>query len=88
MNFAKYLRTLFLQNTTNGCFMSMFSFGLSSVIFKVSVADFEHVFVCWERYRTTIVVLRTLGMPYPAKIYSKSTTETLKQDLKSIKSQQ
>ena len=30
----------------------MFSFGLSSVISKVFVADFEHVFVCWESYRT------------------------------------
>ena len=26
---------------------NMFSFGLSSVISKIFVADFEHVFVCW-----------------------------------------
>ena len=45
------------NNTTDGCFSDMFSFGLSSVIFRISVADFEHVFVCWERYRITIVVL-------------------------------
>ena len=45
----------------------------------------EHVFVCLERYRITIVVLRILELPYPANKYSKSTTETLKQNVKSVK---
>ena len=35
----------------------------------VSVADFEHEFVCWERCRKTTVVMRILEMPYPANIY-------------------
>ena len=46
MNFAKYLRIFFLKNTTNDCFLNMISFGLSSVISKVFVDDFEHIFVC------------------------------------------
>ena len=54
---------------------------------KVSVADFEHVFVCWEMYRIrTIVTLRILEIPYPSKKYLKSTTETLEVDVKSVKS--
>ena len=66
--------------------MNKFSFELFSVI-SVFVADFEHVFVCWGRYRITIAVLRIIEKPYPAnKPYSKSTTETLKQDVKSAKS--
>ena len=64
----------------------MFSFGLSSVISKVSVADFEHVFFCCERYRIIIVVLQILEIPYPANKYSKSTTETPKHDVESVKS--
>ena len=47
---------------------------------------FEHVFVCWKRYRITIVLLQILEIPYPANKYSKSTTEALKQDVKSVKS--
>ena len=46
--------------------MNMFSFELSSVISKVFVADFEHVFVYWGRYRTTIAVLQVIEKPYPA----------------------
>ena len=64
----------------------MFSFGLSPVIFKVSVADFEHVFICWKRFRITIAVLGNLEIPYPANKYSNSTTETLKENVKLIKS--
>ena len=64
----------------------MFSFGLSYVISRVSIAEFEHVFVCWERYRITVVALRILEISYPANKYSKSTIETLKQDKKSVKS--
>ena len=45
----------------------MFSFELSSIIFKVFFADFEHVFVCWGRYRVTVAVLRIIEKPYPAK---------------------
>ena len=35
----------------------MFSFGLPSIISKVFVDEFEHVFVCLERYRIIDVVL-------------------------------
>ena len=57
MNFAKYLGTLFLQKTSSSCFLDMFLFELSSVISKVSIADFEHVFVRWGRYRITTAIL-------------------------------
>ena len=65
----------------------MFSFGLSSVIFKVFVADFEHVFVCWKRYRTkTIVVLILKYLAQQINTYSKAAAETLKEYVKSVKS--
>ena len=58
--------------------MNKFSFELSFVISKVFVADFEHVFVCWGRYRITIAVLRIIiNLTLQTKPYSKSTTETL-----------
>ena len=39
----------------------MFAFGLSSsVLSKVSIADFEHVFVCWEMCGITIAVVLIL----------------------------
>ena len=39
----------------------MFAFGLSSsVLSKVSIADFEHVSVCWEMCGITIVVVLIL----------------------------
>ena len=57
----------FLQNTPAVCFLNMPLFELSSVISKVLVSDFEHVFVCWwGRYRITIAVLRIIEKPYPA----------------------
>ena len=57
----------------------MFSFGLSSVISKVFVADFEHVIVCWERYSTkTIVILILKYLVQQTNTYSKSAAETLK----------
>ena len=57
----------------------MFSFGLSSVISKVFVADFEHVFVCWKRYSTkTIVILILKYLAQQTNAYSKSAAETLK----------
>ena len=58
---------------------NMFSYRLSSVISKVFVADFEHVFVCWKRYSTkTIVVLILKYLGHQANTYSKSAAETLK----------
>ena len=66
INFAKYLRTLFYRIPSVVAFEYV-SFGLSFVISKVSVADFEHVFVCWGRYRIIIVFLRILEIPYPEK---------------------
>ena len=57
----------------------MFYFGLSSVISKVFVADFEHVIVCWERYSTkTIVILILKHLVQQTNTYSKSAVETLK----------
>ena len=63
----------------------MFLFGLSSVISKVSIANFEHVFVCWESYRITIIALRILETLDSASKYLNLTTETLKKDVKSVK---
>ena len=65
---------------------NMFSFGLLSVISKVFVADFEHVYVCWKRYSTKVVIV--LILKYLAKetnTYSKPAEETLKQEVKSVK---
>ena len=57
----------------------MFSFGLSSFISKVFVADFEHVFVCWKRYSTkAIVILILKDLAQQTNAYSKSVAETLK----------
>ena len=61
-------------------FIRMFSFGLSSVISKVFVANFEHVFFfCWKRYSTkTIVALILKYLAHQTNTYSKSTAEILK----------
>ena len=57
----------------------MFSFGLSSVISKFFVADFEHVFFCWKRHSTkTIVVLIPRYLAQQTNTYSNSAAETLK----------
>ena len=48
------------------CFLNKFSCELSSVISKVFVADFEHLFVCSGNYRITIAVLRIIEKPYRA----------------------
>ena len=57
----------------------MFSFGLSSVISKEFLADFEHVFFCWKRHSTkTIVVLILKYLAQQTNIYSNSAAETLK----------
>ena len=54
----------------------MFSFGLPSVISKVFVADFEHVFVCWKRYRTkTIGDLILKYLAQQTNSYSESAAE-------------
>ena len=57
----------------------MFPFGLSPVISKVFVADFEHVFVYWKKYSTnTIVALIPKYLAQQTNTYSKSAAETLK----------
>ena len=43
-----------------------FLFELLSVISKVFVADFEHVFVCYGRYRIPTAALRIIEKPYLA----------------------
>ena len=55
----------------------MFSFVLSSVISKVFVADFEHAFVCWKRYRIKIIVLLTLKFSQQTDNCSKLAAETV-----------
>ena len=63
-----------------------FSFELFSVISKISFADFEHVFVCLERYRKTIAVVQIIKyLTKQTNIYSNLVTETLKQDVNSVK---
>ena len=56
----------------------------SQLCAKVFVADFEHVFVRWEIYR--IIVVLILKYLFQQKILTQSerTTETLKQDVKSV----
>ena len=57
----------------------MFSFGLSSVISKVFVADFEHVFFCWKRHSTkAILVLILKYFAQQTNSYSNSAVETLR----------
>ena len=57
----------------------MFSFGLSSVISKVFVADFEHVFFCWKRHSTkTIFVLILKYLAQQTNTYSNLAAGTLK----------
>ena len=41
----------------------------SSAIFKVSFANFEHVFVRWESYLMKVVVVRNLQITYQANKY-------------------
>ena len=88
MDLVKYLRTIFYRTPPVVAYvLNMFLLGLSYLIFLVFVvADFEHVFFCCERYRITIAVPRILKVSYPANKHSKSTTETMKQDVKSVKS--
>ena len=87
---AKFITTNFTDRFTSyttTTYLNMFSFGSSSVFSKVFVADFEHVFVCWKRYGTkTIVVLILKHFAQQTNTYSKSATETLKQDVKTVKS--
>ena len=70
--------------------MNIFSFGLSSVISKVFVADFEHIFVCTKIAKrcstktTVILILKYLSQQ--TNTYSKSAAETLKQEVKSVNS--
>ena len=66
----------------------MFSFGLSSVISKVSVADVRHVLLCWERYfriRIIAVVLILKYLSQQTNTWSKSSAENLKKFAKSVK---
>ena len=57
----------------------------SLVISKVSVADFEHVFVCWEIVENNYCCSSNTSNTLSSKqIHSKSTTETLKQETVSL----
>ena len=57
----------------------MFSFGLSPVVSKAFIADFEHGFFCWKRYSTKpVVVLIVKYLAQQTKTYSKSSVETPK----------
>ena len=57
----------------------MFSFGSSSVVSRVFLADIEHKFVSWKRYSTkTIVILILKCFAKQINTDSKSVTELLK----------
>ena len=85
--FCEIFKNTFLkEHLQRLLFVNMLSLGLSAVTSNVSVADFKHVFVLLGKAWITINVLQILEIPYPANKYSKSTTETLKQDVKSAKS--
>ena len=65
----------------------MFSFGLSFGISLFSVAELGHVFVCWEIYFKIRIRIGVLILKYRTQqTNTYSITETLKQDVKSIKS--
>ena len=65
----------------------MFSFGFTSVISRSFVANFEPVFFYWKKYKIkTTVVLILKFLAQQANTYSESAVETLKQDVKSVKS--
>ena len=85
----KFIVTNFKDRSTSYItitYLNMFSFGLLSVVSKVFVTDFEHVFVCWKRYSTkTIVVLILKYLAKETNTYSKPAAETLKQEVKSVK---
>ena len=85
----KFIVTNFKDRSTSYItitYLNMFSFGLLSVVSKVFVTDFEHVFVCWKRYSTkTIVVLILKYLAQQTNTYSKPAAETLKQEVKSVK---
>ena len=71
-NFTKFSQ----ENTHAGV---SFSFGLSSVIFKVSVADSEHEY--------QLLLFESLkNLSQQTNTHSKLATETLKQNVKSVKS--
>ena len=57
----------------------LFSHGLSSVTSKISVADFEH-----EQQLLLFESLKDLSQE--TSTFSKSAAETIKQDVKSVKS--
>ena len=70
-------------------YLSEYVFFWTSKVFisKVFNADFEQVFVCWSRYSTkTILILILKYFAQQTNTYSKSSTETLKQEVKSVKS--
>ena len=71
---------------TNCNYLSQYVFfwiRLSSVISKVFVADFEHMFFCRKRYSTkTIAVLILKYLAQQTNTYSKSAAETLKANCK------
>ena len=81
MNFAKQ-EYVFYRTHPVGVFLNKFLFELSSVISKVLIA--EHVFVCF----VSIVVLRIIEKPYRGNefLLKVNNRETLKQDVKSVKS--
>ena len=68
-----------------------FFFGLSAIsklfLLFLKLLLIEHVFVCWKRYSTkTIVVLILKYLAQQTNTYSKPAAETLKQEVKSVKS--
>ena len=89
---VKFIVTNFKDRFTSyitTAYSNMFFFfcGLSFLIFKVFITGYEYVFVCWKRYSTiTIVALILKYLAQQTNTYSKSAAETLKQEVKSVKS--
>ena len=83
----RYLFLRFLMLNYN--YLSEYVFFWTSKIFisKVFNAAFEQVFVCWNRYSTkTILILILKYFAQQTNTYSKSSTESQKQEVKSVKS--
>ena len=64
---------------------NMFSYG--RLLFLRFLLLFEYVFVCWKRYSTkAILALIMKYLDQQTNTYSKSVVETLKQEVKCVKS--
>ena len=81
---VKNCKDRFISSFTTA-YPNMFSFGRQ--LFLRFLLLFEYVFVCWKRYSTkAILALIMKYLNQQTNTYSKSVVETLKQEVKSVKS--